>query len=62
MMAQHWMLAWFFRGSAPVLQKNYIFVVFQGGVRTPCPPLDPPMQLTQVTKLRRLPLQTGGVY
>ena len=44
MMAQHWMLAWFFRDSGPVLlKKPYIFVIFQGGSTTPVPSLDPPM-------------------
>ena len=45
------MLAWFFRGSGPVLLKIPIFCDFSGGggggggVRTPCPPpLDPPME------------------
>ena len=37
-------------GSGPVLlKKSFIFVIFRGGgggggVRTPCPPLDPPME------------------
>ena len=31
---------WFWRGSGPVLlKKPYIFVICQGGVRTPCPHL-----------------------
>ena len=36
---------WFFRESGPVLLRDPIFfVIFQGGgVRTPCPPLDPHM-------------------
>ena len=45
MMAQHWMLAWFFRGWGPVRLKTLQFCNFSGEVRTPCPPppLDPPM-------------------
>ena len=36
MMAQHWMLAWFFRGSGPVLLRNPIFLWFfrGGGIST----------------------------
>ena len=36
---------WFYRGSGPVLLRNPIFLyLFRGGgVRTPCPPLDPHM-------------------
>ena len=41
-MAEHWMLAWFFRGSGPVLLKTLYFCNFSevgggGGGRTPCP-------------------------
>ena len=40
-MAQHWMLAWFFRGSGPLLLRNPIFLWFLWGGGGP---LDPPMK------------------
>ena len=47
---------WFSRGSGPVwLRKPYIFVIFQGGgVRTLCPPLDPPMMALHCRAVSRL--------
>ena len=39
------LVLWFFRGSGPVLVRHPIFCYFLGGVRTPCPPLDPPMYM-----------------
>ena len=44
MMSQHWMLAWFFKGSKPVLLRNPIFLWSLGGgpdFLSPPPPLDP---------------------
>ena len=41
MMAQHWMLAWFYKVSGPVLLRSPIFLWFfsvWAGVRTPAPP------------------------
>ena len=38
MMAQHRMLAWFFRGTRPVLLRNPIFLWFFRGFSTPCLP------------------------
>ena len=47
MLAQHRMLAWFFRGSGPVLLRNPIFFVFffrvGGPDPLPPPPLNPHM-------------------
>ena len=40
---------WFFRGSGPVLLGNPIVLWFFRGVRTPVPPLDPPMRICTVS-------------
>ena len=47
MMAQLWMLAWFYRGSGPVLLKKLYFYDFSGGGGPDplSPSLDPPMWL-----------------
>ena len=48
------MLAWFFRGSGPVLLKNLYFCDFSGGSRPPDPPLDPPMAVLAIKLLTNM--------
>ena len=50
MLAQHRMLAWFFRGSGPVLLRNPIFFVFfRVGGPDPLPP--PPFESAHSVQL-----------
>ena len=46
------MLAWFFRGSGPVLLKKLYLCDFSGGSEPPPPPLDPPMSLSRIERVQ----------